>query len=786
MEDTIDEAVEVILRTCENEDVSLFVGAGISVENPANLPSAIELKWNILKLLISKPPKLYDIEKDQTLFHQYLSSEALELMIQNLIEVLGNRAHDILEVFKYGQPNLYHLLIAKLARLGLIKRVFTTNFDILLEQALDIEGIKYNVFETEHDFAEYLISPENYSDFHVFKLHGTVAFTKNGNIHEQRQVKAISELKFQTRLLKKHLEKEGINTFSIGFERFVTPEETLVVSLDHLGLALPEWVSKVVTKSLETSTFIVIGWNGFDIDISPLFLKNGGKILWIVHQTPDRTETKIRLSNTETEIEDIVQTLQSKGWSSTAIQFALLSIGNIPLDMLPSADKERKEITAKSKGESFVVFTPQLIRRLLEQLSTRIGTIPALPDTNEEVKGQICKHLYTWSESIQSVLAHWGIAKFMLQKGEYKSTHALISDLLEAVHKEGYQDIEALMSLDLGELNALYGNRKEANQCFLTAVQLFQEKGQGQTNKFSGMFKPLQLAEIPERAYFGIGILACEFFRFKEAEEAFGNMNTNPESIIKALVHFCREEFQESIQLLSKIHFMPKYPTRFHYYLYYYLRLLDADMFWVFRNYDNAIKLYTEVLDVSTKLGWPRHQVHALNGFAKTYSAHGNQRDMFKAAKYAAQAIEISKMAEYRVGRAFAGFYFGHIYDTIGMKDVAKGSFKFSEKYFRSMGHEFGINQCREAMRWITGRYDTFATEPGIPSRIWNDDSESNFKVGRLTRVPVGFKNRPCLKCGKASLSGAIICTPDGTPVIESADDDDPNILCLSCGYWFD
>lgn len=784
MEDITEEVVEIILTTCKNEDVSLFVGAGISLENPANLPSSMGLKLDILKLLASLPPKFFDVEEDKALIQEYLSSTMLEHMIQDITEALGNPALDIFNVFKYGKPNLYHLLIAKFAHLGLIKRIFTTNFDTLIERAFDAEGIKYNVFETEHDFAEYIISPENYTDFPIFKLHGTIAFSEKGEICEHRVVEAISELKFQTRLMKKHLEKNNINVVSIGFERLVTPEDTLITSLDHLGLKLPEWVSQVLTKSLETSTFIIIGWNGFDLDISPLFLKSGKKILWMIHRTSDMNKTKKKLSNTEAEIESIRQILQSKGWSPNMIRFALLSIGNLLLDELPSADREREEIIAVSGGNYFVVFTPQLIGRLWDQLSTQIGTIPILPDTTEEVKKQIDTYLYNWSKSVPSVLGHWAIGKFFLHHGEYKNTQALLTNLLESIQEQGYHDIESLMYLDLGDVNALYGNKEEANRCFLSAIQLFQEKIQGRTNELSGRFRLRQLAEIPERAYFGMGVLACEFFHFKDAEEAFKNMSIE-KSIISALVHFCREEFRESIKLLSEIQFRFKASTKFHYYLYYYLRLLYADIYWQFREYDNACKLYSIVLDASTKLGWPRHQVHALDGLAKTYSAPGIQCDLWKAAKYAAQAIEVAKMAEYRVGKASASYFFGRIYATIGMKDIAKNSFRSSEKYFKSMGHEFGINQCREAMGGITGRYDTFATDSCIPQRIWTDYG-SDFRVGRLTRVPVGLKNHPCSKCGKPTLSGAIICTSDGRPVIESADDDDPNILCLNCGYWFD
>ena len=44
--------------------------------------------------------------------------------------------------------------------------------------------------------------------------------------------------------------------------------------------------------------------------------------------------------------------------------------------------------------------------------------------------------------------------------------------------------------------------------------------------------------------------------------------------------------------------------------------------------------------------------------------------------------------------------------------------------------------------------------------------------------LPVGCKNEKCPKCGSSNLTGAIIT--------ETADEQDPNILCLDCGYWRD
>lgn len=238
MEQIIERAGDTLFKLCQKEEISLFVGAGISINSPSCLPSAAALKWQISKLLAEVPPQLHDVEKDRDLLEDYHSGHALELYVQDLVEVFGMSAYDVFNVFKHGEPNLYHFLIAKMASHGLIRRVFTTNFDTLIEKALAKEHVKYHAIETEHDFAEYLVNPENYPDFPVFKLHGTITLVGEGQETEKRTVEAISDLKFQTRLLAKHLKKEGIKTFSIGFERSVTSKDTLIGSLARLPVSV--------------------------------------------------------------------------------------------------------------------------------------------------------------------------------------------------------------------------------------------------------------------------------------------------------------------------------------------------------------------------------------------------------------------------------------------------------------------------------------------------------------------------------------------------------------------
>ena len=276
--------------------------------------------------------------------------------MQDLVEIFGISAYDIFNVFKNSTPNLNHFLIAKMAKHGLIKRVFTTNFDMLIEKALAKEGVKYHAIESDHDFADYLVNPENYNNFPVFKLHGTITFTDENKEKETRTVEAIYELLFQTRQAAKVYEAYGIKTSTLGLERIITPKDTLIGSLDRVGINLSRYSRDVLISAFKKSTFIVIGWHGFDLDISPLFLENNPKVIWIGHHTGLRKKN-LKLCNTEDEIKRIIEILKSKGLNQKYIEYILLETWNLPLVVLPCAEAERNKIVNSGNSELFEIGT---------------------------------------------------------------------------------------------------------------------------------------------------------------------------------------------------------------------------------------------------------------------------------------------------------------------------------------------------------------------------------------------------------------------------------------------
>lgn len=66
-----------------------------------------------------------------------------------------------------------------------------------------------------------------------------------------------------------------------------------------------------------------------------------------------------------------------------------------------------------------------------------------------------------------------------------------------------------------------------------------------------------------------------------------------------------------------------------------------------------------------------------------------------------------------------------------------------------------------------------------LQDKLWTDNNYNGDKTIRgIVPVPVGYVNGKCPKCGSKNIRGAII--------MPTADEQDPNLMCLDCGYWWD
>jgi len=151
----------------------LLAGAGVSKD--AGIPTAWDLMLKTAGLLYASDNEQIDPSVD--LEQWFLQSKYVDLPYSELIEQIYPHYPDqqqflkeYLEDHKVGES---HLLIAELARRGIIRAVVTTNFDHFIEKALEEKGLNPQVISTEEDLqhSEPLIHCDA---IRVYKPHGTL------------------------------------------------------------------------------------------------------------------------------------------------------------------------------------------------------------------------------------------------------------------------------------------------------------------------------------------------------------------------------------------------------------------------------------------------------------------------------------------------------------------------------------------------------------------------------------------------------------------------------------
>jgi len=70
----------------------------------------------------------------------------------------------------------------------------------------------------------------------------------------------------------------------------------------------------------------------------------------------------------------------------------------------------------------------------------------------------------------------------------------------------------------------------------------------------------------------------------------------------------------------------------------------------------------------------------------------------------------------------------------------------------------------------------------------WNEHHsvDLGFRIGTLTSLPPHNCGKRCPNCGSSELAGVIIVTANGSLAVPDSDAADPNIYCMTCGYWWD
>ena len=66
-----------------------------------------------------------------------------------------------------------------------------------------------------------------------------------------------------------------------------------------------------------------------------------------------------------------------------------------------------------------------------------------------------------------------------------------------------------------------------------------------------------------------------------------------------------------------------------------------------------------------------------------------------------------------------------------------------------------------------------------LQDKLWTDNNYSgDTTIKGFAPLPIGLQNSKCPKCNSSNIRGIMI--------MPTADEQDPNIICLDCGYWWD
>jgi|GEM_PF-5443678 len=173
------DVVKEIASYIEKGTLVPFLGAGASRLSPSSLPTSSELKEGFLKAVCLEGSFL--VEQFRILFshdsEDWFRSLRLEVFVEELERELGPRALRILDVYENSEPNLYHKFLAMLAQQphGL-KAIITTNFDMLVEDALCRQKVAYQTRVTKDDFQKFKKVTQSHDAkvTQILKLHGSI------------------------------------------------------------------------------------------------------------------------------------------------------------------------------------------------------------------------------------------------------------------------------------------------------------------------------------------------------------------------------------------------------------------------------------------------------------------------------------------------------------------------------------------------------------------------------------------------------------------------------------
>lgn len=151
-----------ILDTVSTGKIAILCGAGIS--RSSGLPTVNDFYNQFFDYLFNQEDKDYIIK----LIYEF--DIPFEKIIESTLNITGYD-RQFFDIFSHGEPNENHYILASLFAKNHINDIYTTNFDCLIEKAIQNNGISfhYSRYVKESDF----VNIQRETDKKLIKLHGT-------------------------------------------------------------------------------------------------------------------------------------------------------------------------------------------------------------------------------------------------------------------------------------------------------------------------------------------------------------------------------------------------------------------------------------------------------------------------------------------------------------------------------------------------------------------------------------------------------------------------------------
>ncbi|MFX1446177.1 MAG: tetratricopeptide repeat protein [Promethearchaeota archaeon] len=589
--------------------LTFLVGAGCSVDAPSCLPAGKSMMEAIINFVCADS----EIEK-------ILKLE--DLRFEQLVEIVRDHLDNELKVIDYyGQcdkPNIQHFFLVEMIKNGHF--VMTTNFDFLIEYALQQSGLPKNKIIpviTRGDFERFSDPQElfNIGKKALYKVHGS---TQNIITGEETRESLIATIQaFGSN-------KEGLNVFQVEpFKREL---------FDNIS---------------NGRSLVVMGYSGSDdFDIVPTLkvLKNLQNIVWINYSEKNKigkekiyeidANTNQELDVLDGDLRKVTQILFEICRGNNAAHIYRVDINTTEMAKILSKSKQNlslkdfsikprdwleKNITAPDEFDKYYI--PYKIHK----------------DFGKYDDAMICsKKILQLAKKSQNksneASALNNIATIYDIQGNYPEAIKHFEAAFQIFEQIGNLGEKATALSNIGTIYKKHGNYPEALKRFEETLQINEQlgnqRGKAIVLENIGMTYSLQ-EKYPEalqrlgealKIYEQLGDLKGKAFNLIESGDIFRKQGNYPEAL---------QRLGEALQIDEQLGNLREKANA----------LNNIGMVYVVQgNFQEALNRYEEALEISEQLGDLETKVTLLNNISRI---HYDQNNYHKALKYLEKALEI-------------------------------------------------------------------------------------------------------------------------------------------------